>query len=68
MRASGEGLENVGCSSGARRVGKGVLGVLESGNGLFEVVTAGNISSPAQSIEALEKWTNRLGLELRVYS
>lgn len=51
MRASGEGLENVGCSSGARRVGKGVLGVLESCNGLFEVVTAGIISSPVNVLK-----------------
>jgi hypothetical protein len=39
VRASGEGLEDVGSGCGARGEGQGILGVLESSDGLLKVVT-----------------------------
>lgn len=40
--ARGEGLQDDSGGGRAGRESKGVLGVLESGNGLFEVVTVGS--------------------------
>lgn len=41
VRADGEGLEDVGGGGGAGGEGEGVAGVLEGGDGLFEVVAVG---------------------------
>lgn len=55
VRASSKGLEDIGSSGGAGRESKSILGVLESGNGLLEVITTGGfVSPPDQHVQLLD--------------
>lgn len=71
VRARGERLEDDGSGGRARGEGKGIFGVFKSSNGLLEVVTKFQQSISMQSMYLSygdSVPTNRLGLELRVYS